>query len=98
LRDIGGHNVLEPAALDVPIVVGPYMFNFAQITNLLKEAGGLIQINNAAELTDALLLLLQDSDYRHSVAINATRVVEQNRGALEKLWGLIKEFIKINVN
>jgi len=98
LRDIGGHNVLEPAALDVPIVVGPYMFNFAQITNLLKEAGGLIQINNAAELTDALLLLLQDSDYRHSVAINATRVVEQNRGALEKLWGLIKGFIKINVN
>jgi len=90
LRDIGGHNILEPAALQVPIVVGPHMFNFAQITTLLKNAGGLIQITEASQLADALMPLLKDATYRQTIAAQATTVVEQNKGALNKLWQLIK--------
>ena len=90
LRDIGGHNILEPAALGVPVVVGPHMFNFAQITDLLKDAQGLIQIDDGAQLAQALQPLLQDETHRRAIAANASVVVEQNRGALNTLWQLIK--------
>src|SRR6185312_7880232 len=40
LVPIGGHNVLEPAALSKPVVVGPYTFNFEEITRTMIDAGG----------------------------------------------------------
>ena len=44
LVPIGGHNVLEPAAVSVPIIVGPETFNFADITASLLDAGAALQI------------------------------------------------------
>ena len=35
----GGHNMLEPAALGIPVVTGPNVFNFTEISELLIEAG-----------------------------------------------------------
>ena len=47
LVNVGGHNPLEPAALAVPIVTGPTMFNFKQITEILLQAGAVKQAANS---------------------------------------------------
>ncbi len=60
LQDIGGHNVLEPAALGLPIVVGPHTRHFAEIVALLADADALLQVPDSQALTEQLLRLLGD--------------------------------------
>jgi 3-deoxy-D-manno-octulosonic-acid transferase len=87
----GGHNMLEPAALGVPIVFGPHVFNFAEISQLLLTAGGALQVSNATELADTVARLLRDDLLRRDVGAKARRVVEDNRGALDRLIGWIEQ-------
>lgn len=95
-KPVGGHNVLEPAALGLPIVVGPHMFNFAQITELLISAGGLIQVADANELGVQISQLLQDKAKAKQMGAQGLAVVEQNRGALDKTYQLVQQYLPIN--
>lgn len=85
----GGHNVLEPAALGVPVVIGPHMFNFAAISELLLEEGAAVQVHSAHELANVVVRWLTNASERSRIGENGQRVVEENRGALEKLAALI---------
>lgn len=92
---VGGHNLLEPAALGLPIVTGPQLFNFAAISELLTEAKGVIIVNNAAELCQAIRQLLRDVELRRLQGTQARKVVEQNRGAIDRLVRLIDRFWRL---
>lgn len=85
----GGHNMLEPAALGVPVVFGPHNFNFAAISKLLLEADAAAMVNHADELAVVVEAWLSDASERSRIGENGRRVVEQNRGALSKLVDLI---------
>jgi 3-deoxy-D-manno-octulosonic-acid transferase len=87
---IGGHNVLEPAALSVPVVVGPYMHNFVEITDILLRAKGLIQVADQQALITAVSYWLSHPQDRKKAGENAKAVVEMNRGAVNKTWDLIQ--------
>jgi len=91
LQDIGGHNVLEPAALGLPIVVGPHTRHFAEIVALLAEADGLQQVPDAQALADQLLHLLGDPLRAAALGRNALGCVLQSRGALQKTKALIAQ-------
>jgi 3-deoxy-D-manno-octulosonic-acid transferase len=73
LVPIGGHNVLEPAALSVPIVVGGYTFNFAEIVANLLEREALLQIVSGDELGPIITRLLADETLRTALG-NAAHV------------------------
>ncbi len=94
LVPVGGHNILEPAALGKPILTGPYMFNFAEITQLLTAAGGLIQIHDAHMLAETVLELFQNDTKRHTMGVNALTVVEQNRGNTQTYIALVKTLLQ----
>ncbi len=89
----GGHNMLEPAALGVPIVFGPHNFNFAAISELLLEADAAVMVNCADELATVVEAWLSDASERSRMGENGRRVVEQNRGALNKLAELIDDLL-----
>jgi 3-deoxy-D-manno-octulosonic-acid transferase len=91
LQNIGGHNVLEPAALGLPIIVGPYTQHFAEIVAALKHAEALIEVPDAAALTKQLLHLLNSPDEASLLGQNALRCVQQSLGALEKTKALIAQ-------
>lgn len=88
---VGGHNVIEPAALHKPVITGPHLFNFAEITDLLLANKGMIKVTDANELANAIIAFFENSDYRHQTGENAFQVVEKNRGALQRqLTGIQK--------
>lgn len=85
LVPVGGHNVLEPAALGVPVLTGPHVHNFADICRRLGEAGGLLQVENAEALSRALLDLYAEPARRRALGAAARRFVQANRGAAEQV-------------
>ncbi|UJF22340.1 lipid IV(A) 3-deoxy-D-manno-octulosonic acid transferase [Shewanella sp. OMA3-2] len=89
----GGHNPLEPAAMGLSVTVGPNHWDFAEITALLEQAGGLKVVANADELGNTLMHFFEhQQDYEQAVQA-ARDVVEQNKGALEKQHTLIAQLL-----
>ena len=90
LVEVGGHNVLEPAALGLPVLFGPHMFNFEQARALLLERGAARQVDDVLGLEPALAALLQDAAAREAMGRAGREVMRANRGALQRLLGLIE--------
>lgn len=89
LVPVGGHNLLEPAAWEKPVLTGPHLHNFTAIAQLLDEAGGLSVVDSGEALADKLQALMSDPDQCARQGQAAAAVVEANRGALEKGLELI---------
>jgi 3-deoxy-D-manno-octulosonic-acid transferase len=90
-QPVGGHNVLEPAALGCPAVFGPHMFNFQEAAAGLLAVGGGRQVAEGEALADALLDLLRDEAARRTAGEAGRAMVEANRGALRRLSGAIEQ-------
>lgn len=84
LQAIGGHNVLEPAAAGVPVLVGPHTAHFAESVAALAAAGGLVQGDDATALQQQVMVLLADAGRRDRMRMANMACVAANRGALEK--------------
>lgn len=89
LVPVGGHNVLEPAALALPVLFGPHMHNFLAARDLLIGCRAAEQIGDAASLADAVQALLQDASRRRSMGAAGSAAVSANRGALQRLLILL---------
>lgn len=85
----GGQNPLEAAAWGVPLLCGPQMFNFAEITRLLLDAGGMVQLEDGASLGARVGELLGAADQREAMGAAARDVVLANRGAREEVMALL---------
>lgn len=97
LVSVGGHNTLEPAMLGVVSMVGPHVHNFMEITQKLKSAGALIQVDNEHELAGSLHYLLENPDKCKLMGKQGKKVVEENRGATQKIIDLIASVMVSNV-
>jgi 3-deoxy-D-manno-octulosonic-acid transferase len=95
LVEQGGHNLLEPAALGLPVAFGPHMFNFAEIARLLQDQGAAVQVADQAELGRVMRAWLQDASERARVGETGRRVVARNRGALDRLAGIIDAQLRV---
>ena len=65
------------------------MFNFAEVSRLLAESGGLSLIEDAAALAETAIELIENPDQAQQTGRQAQFVAEANRGALEKLLAVI---------
>ena len=89
----GGHNLLEPAALGVPVVAGPHQFSAPDIAAALRAAGALTIVADADGLAAAVMALLADPAARARQGAAARAVVEANRGALERILELLRSVL-----
>lgn len=89
---VGGHNTLEPSSVSVPSIVGPHVNNFVEITQKLKEADALLQVDNSQALAGAILDWLQHPSKRIEAGTQGKKVVLQNRGAVNKLLDLVAPY------
>lgn len=88
---IGGHNMLEPAALAKPILTGPSYYNFADITQQLETAGALEVCHNAGEIGERLSALLSDPAQCKRMGEAGCEVVKNNQGAVAKTLAVIDQ-------
>lgn len=84
LVPVGGHNLLEPAALGVPVISGTALDNFSDVATVLREAGALVEVADGEALGEALATLLREPGERRRLAEAGRAVVEANRGALAR--------------
>ncbi|MEO7067086.1 MAG: lipid IV(A) 3-deoxy-D-manno-octulosonic acid transferase [Rhodanobacter sp.] len=89
LVPIGGHNVLEPAALCTPVLVGPYTFNFEEITLSLIQRGGAQRVASGDQLGQVALQLLLDPRKRGQMGQAAQQVFERERGAVRRITRMV---------
>ncbi len=82
LTPIGGHNLLEPAAVRLPIVTGPHTHNFSEISSMLIDCGTLSKVANLEELYTVFCQLLNDKDLREKKGSAGYKILEKNQGAV----------------
>ena len=93
LVPIGGHNLLEPAALGLPILTGPNNSNGEDVARLLLDCGAAKIVRNGSELGSRVAELLADRKLRTEMGERGRAAVERNRGALHKLMTLVTSLI-----
>jgi 3-deoxy-D-manno-octulosonic-acid transferase len=86
---VGGHNLLEPAALGRPILTGPNHANAREVLQALLTAQAVRVVRNAAELGGAVTELLRDADVRQRMGAQALQVTVQGRGACARVLDLL---------
>ncbi|ANO31838.1 3-deoxy-D-manno-octulosonic acid transferase [Vibrio breoganii] len=90
---VGGHNMLEPAALGKPILNGPSFFNFKDITQQLIEEKALTICESDKEISDNLIRLFKDPSSCSEMGQNAFQVVERNQGAVARTIDALESIV-----
>jgi 3-deoxy-D-manno-octulosonic-acid transferase len=81
---LGGQNLIEALAAAVPVIVGPHMFNFAEVTRLALEAGAAVQSADASTALDEAARLLGDPERMKRMSEAGKALCAAHRGATEK--------------
>ncbi len=93
LVPVGGHNLLEPAALGLPVISGPHVFNAQEIADMFVENGACNIVQDSAELAAAIGELLANPDAAKAMGERGREIVLSNRGSLAKLLSLLEPLI-----
>jgi 3-deoxy-D-manno-octulosonic-acid transferase len=94
LVPVGGHNLLEPAALGRPIVTGPNLFNTQDIADLFTSVGASTIVHDATELAARLKELFSDQALAGVVGNKGREIVKENRGALDRFLLQLEPLMK----
>jgi len=89
LVKVGGHNLLEPAALGLPVLAGPNNFNAADIAKILVDRGAVQIVTDGKDLAAHVSALFANPAERARIGAIGRACVADNRGALDKLLRLI---------
>ena len=89
LLDFGSQNLIEPASIGLPVLIGPSTYNFAEAASLALAAGAARQVADAQSLVSAALALLQDADARQLMREAGLAFTAQHRGASQRMLQLI---------
>jgi 3-deoxy-D-manno-octulosonic-acid transferase len=90
----GGQNPIEPAAAGKPVLFGSDMSDFPEVSRLLVEAGGAIQVNNPSELTEQCSRLLADRELARAMGVRASNAVREHQGTSQRLTAEIVAFLE----
>lgn len=93
LVPLGGHNMLEPAALGKPVLCGPAIENFSDVAEPLLAAGALVVVDNPEALAEALISLFDDPQRALQIGLAGRGVIEAHRGSLARTLEGLDSFI-----
>jgi 3-deoxy-D-manno-octulosonic-acid transferase len=94
LVNTGCQNIIEPAAMGLPVITGPSRFNFQAVSDGLVAAGGQQIVADADELATTVNALLADPARRHAMGDAAARAVQANQGATARNLGIINRLLE----
>jgi 3-deoxy-D-manno-octulosonic-acid transferase len=94
LQPLGGQNLIEAATMGVPTILGPHMFNFAQVTREAVAANAAVQINDVSELASQVDTLTRNVERRKAMSRAAKEFTFQHRGTTRRLIAAIEKLLK----
>ena len=95
LLPLGGQNLIEPAALGKPVLIGPHTFNFALVTEQAIAAGGAALVADADALMAQASALLQDPARLSFMGAQALAFANQHRGATPRTIKAIQPLLSV---
>ncbi len=93
LVPVGGHNLLEPAALGLPLLSGPHVFNAQEIADMFVDKGACTLVQDSAELAAAVDDLLSEPEAASRLGNAGRDILERNRGSLARLMAMIEPLV-----
>lgn len=90
----GGHNILEAAAVGVPVLFGPYMTNFKEIADGVLKQQAAIQCQTTEDVVQAVLTLYQQPDYRAELIAKGKAFIRDNQGTVLRICELFEAALK----
>ncbi|MBX9879049.1 MAG: 3-deoxy-D-manno-octulosonic acid transferase [Candidatus Obscuribacterales bacterium] len=91
LVPIGGHNLLEPYAYNVPVICGKHIDKTRDIANGLLDKNALIMVNDGKELYFHLALLLKDEARRKAIGEAGNSYLSESQGAVKKTLSILEK-------
>ena len=98
LVPVGGHNILEPALMNIPIMFGPHMHNFKAIAENMLALDAVIQCENAGAVFVSVMALYNNPEIKVRMVNKSKEFVKDNLGAIERVAGLVDRFLKDRCN
>lgn len=93
LVSVGGHNVLEPALVGVPVLFGPHMFNFAEISERILADQAALQCLDSDAIGDAVIKIYDDVTYRSMLIAKGKAFVLRNQGATGRIADMLSPWL-----
>ena len=98
LTPVGGHNVIEPAALGKPVVFGPHTFDQAADAEALLAASAAYQGSDSEEVAKYVNSLFNDPAQREAMGQRASEVLHAHQGATQKTVDVLSRYLPLRVN
>lgn len=89
LLPLGGQNLIEAAAVGCPAIIGQYVWNFAEVSRAAIAEGAAVQVNNADELSQAVVRILEDQTYREQMRVASLAFSRAHQGATVRVLELV---------
>ncbi len=93
LVPVGGHNLLEPAMHGVPVLTGPNLNNFREISDALDRSGGCRIVKDQAALSYQIAVLYNDESIRSGMGMSGQNVSAAARGASQRNMDQIRDLL-----
>jgi 3-deoxy-D-manno-octulosonic-acid transferase len=94
LVPFGGHNVIAPAGLGRPVVIGPHYQNFRAVVGAFLEREAVLVAGDASELSRKLRELKSDPDRARRLAREAVETVALHVGASERTLAALRPLVE----
>ena len=94
LVNVGGHNILEPVVHKKPVLFGPWMQNFAEVTEIIRESGSGILVHDEDELFHHAQRFLNSKEEVRRLGEQGFTVIQRHQGATDRNMEIINGFIK----
>jgi 3-deoxy-D-manno-octulosonic-acid transferase len=89
---VGGHNMLEPAALGLPVITGEYLHNFADISSKMLQINAMSKVKNSHQLAEVVCKWLGNPELAISIGQNGKQFVAENKGSIARLINKMEYF------
>jgi len=86
---VGGHNILEAAAVGTPVLFGPYMANFKEIAEGVLRQDAAMQCQDEGEIINSMTALYVDTEHRQSLVEKGKVFIRQNQGAITRIFDML---------
>ncbi|MGR8930617.1 MAG: lipid IV(A) 3-deoxy-D-manno-octulosonic acid transferase [Gammaproteobacteria bacterium] len=93
LVPVGGHNLLEPALLGVPVIFGKAMFNFQEIADRILAEEGAVQCQSPQQIGEAIRRIKDDADFRNKMTAKAKIFVVRNQGVTRRIADMLYQVL-----